>query len=74
MWIWVCVAIIVVSLAVHVLLGRRIWRAVRELNAEIRALGRVSANLERELGRIGAAPAAVGAVGPRHGMNLDTRA
>jgi len=73
-WIWVCVAIIVVSLAVHVLLGRRIWRAVRELNAEIRALGRVSANLGFELGRIGAAPAVAGALGPRHGMNLDTRA
>ena len=74
MWIWVCLAIIVASLAVHVLLGRRIWRAVRELNAEIRALGRVSASLEGELGRIGAAPAAAGALGPRHGMNLDTRA
>ncbi len=74
MWIWVCVAIIVISLAVHVLLGRRIWRAVRELNAEIRSLGVVAVNLELELGRIGSAPAAVGAVGPRHGMNLDTRA
>jgi hypothetical protein len=62
-WIWVCLAIIVASIAVQFLLGRRIWRAVRELNAEIRALGRVSANLGFELGRIGVAPAVAGALG-----------
>jgi hypothetical protein len=73
-WIWVCVAIIVISLAVHVLLGRRIWRAVRELNAEIRSLGVVAVNLELELGRIGSAPAVAGALRPRHDMQLDTRA
>jgi hypothetical protein len=73
-WIWVCVAIIVVSLAVHVFLGRRIWRAVRELNAEVRSLGRVAVNLEIELDRIGAAPALAGAERPRHGVQLDTRA
>jgi len=73
-WIWICVAIIVVSLAVHVVLGRRIWRAVRELTTEIHALGTTSANLGFELSRVGAAPAVAGAVRPRHGMNLDTRA
>lgn len=74
MWIWVCVAIIAISLAVHVLLGRRIWRAVRELNAEIRSLAVVAVNLELELDRIGSAPAIAGAQRPRHGTQLDTRA
>jgi len=73
-WIWVCVAIIVISLVIHVLLGRRIWRAVRELNAEIRSLAVVAVNLELELGRIGSAPAVAGAQRPRHDMQLDTRA
>lgn len=74
MWIWICVAIIVVSLVVHVVLSRRIWRAVREFIAEIHALGTTSANLGFELSRVGAAPAVAGPVSPRHGMNLDTRA
>ncbi len=74
MWIWICVAIIVVSLIVHVILGRRIWRAVRELIAEIRALETTSGSLGFELSRVGAAPAVTGAVTPRHGMKLDTRA
>ena len=74
MWIWIWVAIIVVSLVVHFVLGRRIWRAVRELIAEIHALGTTSANLGFELSRVGAARAVTGPVGPRHGMNLDIRA
>lgn len=74
MWIWIWVAIIVVSLVVQFFLGRRIWRAVRELTMELRSLGTTSANLGFELSRVGAAPAVAGPVAPRHGMNLDTQA
>ena len=74
MWIWIWVAIIVVSLAVQAILGRRIWRAVRELMAEVRTLETTSAVLGTELSRVGAAPAVEGPATPRHGMNLDTQA
>ncbi|HET7724703.1 MAG TPA: hypothetical protein VFK68_08695 [Propionibacteriaceae bacterium] len=73
MWIWTWLAIIVVSLAVHFVLGRRLWRAVRELNAELRSLGVTASNVGLELSRVGA-PRATGALSPRHGMNLATRA
>ena len=73
MWIWICVAIIVVSLVVQFFLGRGIWRAVRELTGEIQALGTTTAILERELSNVGTRPVPA-VVGPRHGMNLDTRA
>ncbi|MBI4899284.1 MAG: hypothetical protein HY829_02265 [Actinobacteria bacterium] len=73
MWIWIWLAIIVVSLAVQFVLGRRIWRAVRELNAELRSLGSTAADVGLELSRIGA-PKVAGALTPRHGMNLATRA
>ena len=72
-WIWIWLAIIVVSLAVQFVLGRRLWRAVRGLNAELRSLGVTASHIALELSRIGAAPA-TGALSPRHGMNLATRA
>jgi hypothetical protein len=72
-WIWTWVAIIVVSLAVQLVLGRRLWRAVRELNAELRSLGVTASHVAVELSRVGAPPA-TGALSPRHGMNLATRA
>jgi len=72
-WFWICAAIIVVSLAVQFLLGRRVWRAVRELTAEVSALGDTTAVLGLELSRVGTRPA-LAPSGPRHGMNLDTQA
>ncbi len=73
MWIWIWVAIIVVSLAVQFVLGRRIWRAVRELMAEMENLGTTTAVLGLELSNVGTRP--VPAVAPpRHGMNVATQA
>ena len=73
MWIWIWVAIIVVSRAVQFVLGRRIWRAVRELMAEIDNLGSTTAILGLELSNVGTRP--VPAVAPpRHGMKLAAQA
>lgn len=74
MWIWIWVAIIVVSLGVQAILGRRIWRAVKELMVQVRELETTSAVLGLELSRVGAAPAIEGPPTPRHGMNLATQA
>ncbi|MHB1009241.1 MAG: hypothetical protein ACYC1E_08435 [Propionibacteriaceae bacterium] len=73
MWIWIWSAIVVVSLAVQFVLGRRLWRALRELNAELRSLRVTASHIAVELSRIGAPPA-TGVLSPRHGMNLATRA
>jgi hypothetical protein len=73
-WIWIWVAIIVVSLGVQAILGRRIWRAVKELMVQVRELETTSAVLGLELSRVGTAPAVEGPPTPRHGMNLATQA
>jgi hypothetical protein len=72
-WIWIWVAIIVVSLAVQFVLGRRIWRAVRELMAAIETLGTTTAILELELSNVGTRPVQAVAA-PRHGMKLAAQA
>ncbi len=58
MWIWIWLAIIVVSLGIQFVLGRRIWRAVRELTAELRSLGSTAEKVGLELSRVGAPEAA----------------
>lgn len=73
MWIWICVAIAVVGLGVHVALGWRIWRDLTGLFAAAGALERTASGLERELGRIGTTGSAAVAA-PRHGMEVDRRA
>lgn len=73
MWIWICVAIVVIGLLVQVSLGLRVWRDLKGLFAAAGALERTASGVERELGRIGtrALPAPQGA---RHGMEVDRRA
>lgn len=73
MWFLVYLAIVVVALTVHFFLGRLIWRALKELGAEVQALGRTSDALSLELSRVGA-PTTVSAVSPRHGVDIATRA
>ena len=73
MWIWICMAIIAAALVVHAWLGRRVWRAVRELTGEIQALGTTTASLGMELSSVGTRPVPA-VVAPRHGMNLDIQA
>jgi hypothetical protein len=72
-WIWICVAIALVGLGVHVALGWRIWRDLKGLFAAAGALERTASGVERELSRVGTKglPAPQGA---RHGMEVDRRA
>jgi hypothetical protein len=72
-WIWICVAIAVVGLGVHVALGWRIWRDLKGLFAAAGALERTASGVELELSHIGTRglPASQAA---RHGMEVDRRA
>jgi hypothetical protein len=72
-WIWICVAIVVVGLLIQVTLGWRIWRDLKGLFAAAGALERTASGVERELSSVGTKrlPAPQGA---RHGMEVDRRA
>lgn len=73
MWIWICVAIALVGLGVHVALGWQIWRDLKGLSAAAGALERTASGAERELSRVRTTglPASQAA---RHGMEVDRRA
>lgn len=73
MWLWICVAIVVVGLAVHVFLGWRVWLALKGLFAQAGALERTMAGVERELSRVGATPM-IDSERPRHGVEVAGRA
>lgn len=73
MWLWICVAIVVVGLVVHIGLGWRTWRDLTGLFAAAGALEQTAAGLERELNHIGTSGLPV-TQGPRHGMDVDRRA
>jgi hypothetical protein len=69
-WIWICVAIALVGLGVHVMMGWRIWRDLKGLFAAAGALERTASGVERELSRIGSRELAA-PERPRHGMDVD---